>query len=297
MWGDKIKDILHLFEDGQVSRRELVDRLTKYTGSLAAAVAAIEAAGLANAQTMTCASGVQVSEDDPALFNQTLTISGEGGPLYVYQSVPTDWAITPRPAVVVVHENAGLTPHIKDVTRRFAKAGYIGAAVDLLSRQGGTQAFDAMGASAAFGRTQADQRRADVLSTVHTMREQSYVKDGRVGIIGFCAGGSEVYSAIPNTTALAAAVAFYGFNPPTADVARVTAPLMMIYGELDRNTTAPIGPFMQALAQQNKRYEVHVYTNANHAFHNDTSPRYDPEAACDAWAKTLAFFNRYLNRT
>ncbi|MDZ4801563.1 MAG: dienelactone hydrolase family protein [Bryobacteraceae bacterium] len=297
MWADNISNILHLFEDGQVSRRELVERLTKYTGSLAAAVAAIESAGLANAQTLTCPAGVQVSENDPALISQMLTISGEGGPLFVYQSVQRDWATAARPAVVVIHENAGLSEHIRDVTRRLAKAGYVAVAVDLLSRQGGTQAFDAVGASAAFGRTRPEERSADVLSTIHTIRDQSYVQGRRVGMIGFCAGGTQVYDAILKTDALSAAVAFYGFSVPTgANIALITTPLMMVYGELDRGTTAPIGPLIQGLAQQNKRYEVHIYSNANHAFHNDTSPRYDPEAACDAWAKALAFLNRYLNR-
>lgn len=297
MWGDKIKDILHLFEDGQVSRRELVERLTKYTGSLAAAVAAIEAAGLANAQTLTCPAGVQVPENDPALLNQMLTISGEGSPLYVYQSLQTDWATNKRPAVVVIHENAGLTPYTKDVTRRLAKAGYVAVAIDLLSRQGGTEQFDAMGASQAYSRTRPEERRADILSTVNTIKDQSYVRGDRVGVIGFCAGGGNVLDAILNTDALAAAVAFYGTPvPPATEVPKITAPLLLNYAELDRGITANIGPFMQALASGNKRFEVHVYSNANHAFHNDTSPRYDPGAACAAWANTLDFFNRYLNR-
>jgi carboxymethylenebutenolidase len=297
MWGDKIKDILHLFEDGQLNRRELVERLTKYTGSLAAAVAAIESAGLAEAQTMTCPAGVQVPENDPALLSQMLTISGEASPLFIYQSLQTDWAANRRPAVVVIHENRGLTDYVKDVTRRLAKAGYVAVAIDLLSRQGGTAQFpDAEQAGAAYNRTQPLERRADVLSTIHTIREQSYVRGDRVGIIGFCAGGGLVLDALLNTNVLAAGVAYYGTPiPAAADVARITTPLLLNYAELDRGITGNLGPFIQALSQQQKRFEVHIYHNSNHAFHNDTGPRYDPEAACDSWANTMDFFNRYLN--
>ncbi len=298
MWGDKIKDLIHLFEDGQLNRRQLVERLTKYTGSVAAAVAAIDAAGLAEAQTLQCPAGVQVPDSDPALLNQMLTISGEG-PLFVYQSVQTDWATTRRPAVVVIHENRGLTDYVKDVTRRLAKAGYVAIAVDLLSRQGGTDRFpDAEAAGQAYGRTRPEERRADILSTINTIREQSYVRGDRIGVIGFCAGGGGVLDTVLNTDALSAGVVFYGTPiPSAADVARISTPLLLNYAEQDRGITANLGPFMQALAQQNKRFEVHVYHNAGHAFHNDTGPRYDPVAACDAWAKTLEFFNRYLNRS
>src|SRR4051794_23626992 len=126
MWADRISNLIHLFEDGQLNRRELVERLTKCTGSVAAAIAAINAAGLAEAQTATCPAGVQGPENDPGLFSQTLTILGEGGPLFIYQSLPSDWAQARRPAVLVIHENRGITDYIKDVTRRVAKAGYVG---------------------------------------------------------------------------------------------------------------------------------------------------------------------------
>jgi carboxymethylenebutenolidase len=154
-----------------------------------------------------------------------------------------------------------------------------------------------MSAGAAYGRTRPEERRADILSTINTIREQSYVRGDRIGIVGFCAGGGNVLDVVQYTDKLGAAVAFYGTPVPAVTaVPGITSPILLNYGELDRNITASIGPFMQALAQQQKRFEVHVYSNANHAFHNDTSPRYDPGAACDAWAKTLEFFNRYLNR-
>ena len=298
MFGDRVHDILHLFEDGQINRRDLVHKLTGYLGSTAAAVAAINAAGLAEAQVAQCPAGVQVPENDPAITSQMLTISGEASPVYIYQSLPADWATKRTPAVLVIHENRGLTDYIKDVTRRVAKAGYVAIAVDLLSRQGGTQAFpDANDAGTAYNRTRPEERRADSLSALFTIRDQSYVRGDRLGVLGFCAGGGVVWDLALNTTQLAAAVAYYGNPvPAVADIPRINAPMLCHYGELDRTLTASLGPVMQALATGNKRFEVHVYANANHAFHNDTSPRYDPAASCDSWAKTLDHFNRYLNR-
>lgn len=294
---DRIKSLLHLYEDGALNRRELITRLTAHTGSAAAALAAMESAGLAQTTVATCPAGVQVAADDPALFSQMLTISGDVGPLYVYQSVPRDWAITRRPAVLVIHENRGLNDHIKDVTRRVAKAGYVGIAVDLLSRQGGTDRFtDPEAQTAAYGRTLPAERRQDMLAALYTIRDQVYVRGDRLGTVGFCAGGANVWDLALNTDQLSASVAFYGPLPPVDQVSSLTSPMLCIYAELDRGITGNLGPALGALASQNKRYEVHVYHDVNHAFHNDTGARYDPAAACDAWSRTLTFFNRYLNR-
>jgi carboxymethylenebutenolidase len=274
-----------------------VRRLTKVTGTTAAALAAIEAAGLANAQTATCPEGVKVAESDPAIRAQTLTIHGEGGPLFIYQALPVDYASRRLPAVVVIHENRGLNEHIKDVTRRFAKAGYVAVGVDLLSRQGGTHQFaDPEAGLQAFNRTTVDQRRQDTLSAILTIREQSYVRRDRIGVIGFCAGGAGVYEVAMNTDALAAAVVFYGAPPnPIEQAERITAPLLGIYAELDRNTNARVPALLTLMMNSQKRHALHVYWGARHAFHNDTGAAYDPGAACDAWSKTLAFFNTHLS--
>lgn len=294
---DPVKSLLHLYEDGAFNRRELVERLTRYTGSAVAALAAMETAGLAQVQPGTCPAGVQVAETDPAVFSQMLTISGEGGPLFVYQSRPVDAAGARRPAVVVLHENRGLTDHIKDVNRRVAKAGYVALAVDLLSRQGGTNLFpDPEQATAAYNRTQPLERRQDILSAVLTIRDQTYVVRDRIGTIGFCAGGGNVWDVALNTDAVAATVAFYGPPPAVEQITTISSPILCIYAEQDRALTARMGPVIAALSTSQKRYAFHVYENTNHAFHNDTGARYDPAASCDAWSKTLAFFNTWLNR-
>jgi carboxymethylenebutenolidase len=297
MHNDRVRSLLHLYEDGALNRRELVRRLIQATGTTAAAIAAIEAAGLANAQTSTCPDGVKVAESDPAIRAQTLTIHGEGGPLFIYQALPADYQSRRLPAVIVIHENRGLNEHIKDVTRRFAKAGYVAVAVDFLSRQGGTHQFpDAEAAGQAYGRTTVEGRRQDMLSVLLTISDQTYVRGDRVGVIGFCAGGQNVFELAMNTDKLAAAVAFYGAPPnPVEQVEKINAPLLGIYAELDRNTNTRVPAMMTTMMNLQKRHALHVYWGTRHAFHNDTGAAYDPGAACDAWAKTLAFFNVHLN--
>jgi carboxymethylenebutenolidase len=298
MQSDPVGALLHLFEDGAINRRDLVQRLTKYTGSVAAALAAIESAGYAQTTGGVCPEGIRVPENDRDLISENTEIWGEGGPLKVHLSRPLAFVAEPRPAVVVVHENRGLNEHIKDVTRRLAKAGYVAIAVDLLSRQGGTDEFpDPQDALSAYNRTVPAQRREDVLSTLHTIGDQTYVRRDRVGAIGFCAGGGNVWDLALNTNRLAAAAVYYATSIPTGDdiAARLSCPMLCINGELDRSFTAALGPAMTAMANSNKRYEVHVYQNARHAFNNDTGANYDAAAACDAWSKTLAFFQRHLN--
>lgn len=298
MWIDPIENLIHLYEDGAFSRRDIIARLTKVTGSAAAAIAALQSAGLAEVTPNTCPAGASVPESDPSLINQMLTINGEGGPLYIYQSRPADFSVGPRPAVMVVHENRGLTEYIKDVNRRIAKGGFVSVAVDLLSRQGGTQAFpDPADALAAYNRTQAAERRADLTSTLLTLRDQSYIRGERLGVVGFCAGGGNVLDLATSTNLLAAAAVYYGTPMPAADqLANITAPMIGFWGELDRAVTGNVPRLITALqADPNRRYAMHIYPDVRHAFHNDTGTNYDAAAACDAWAKTMAWFNRFLN--
>lgn len=297
MHQDPIDNLIHLYEDGALNRREVIRRLTKHTGSAAAATAALASVGLAQAPASTCPASVRVAENDPAVYAEDLTLYGSGGPLFAYQVRPSNFSAGARPAVLVIHENQGLTAHIKDVTRRFAKAGYVGLAVDLLSRQGGTSQFpDPTAAVAAYNRTQPAERLDDMLSALNTIGDQPYVRGNRLGTVGFCAGGQNVFNLAIATDRLAAAVVFYGPAPnPVDQLSRITAPLLGIFPELDRGTTTALPSVISTLIASNKRYAMHIYNNTNHAFHNDTGARYDADAACDAWAKTLAFLDRYLS--
>jgi len=292
---DPVRELLHLYEDGAFSRREILRRLRRYTGSAAAATAALAGAGLLHAEPGG-RHAAQVPEDAPDLVSERFAIHGEG-PLYVYQVRPIAAAGAARPAVIVIHENAGLTPHIEDVARRVGRAGYVGLAVDLLSRQGGTSQFtDPQQAMQAYNRTQPEQRRADLLAALGFLRDQPYVRADRVGAVGFCAGGGNLYDMAVNTENLAAAVVFYGTPPnPIDQLARLRAPLLGIFASLDRGTTGRVPDTVTALLANNKTFGIHIYENTNHAFHNDTGTRYNEEAAGDAWGKTLAFFGRHLS--
>lgn len=294
---EQIASLIHLHEDGAINRRDLIRKLAKYTGSVTAAMAILESTGLAQAPANTCSGDVRVAETDPAIYGEMLTLYGSG-PLFAYQARPAENITQPRPAVLVVHENQGLTSYIKDVTRRVAKAGFVGIAVDLLSRQGGTSQFATPEtAMAAYNRTTQPERREDMLSTLFTIREQPYIVRDRLGAVGFCAGGGNVLDLAANTDQLSGAAVYYGPPPnPVDQFSKVTTPLLLMYPELDRGTTGPLASLLSVLVANNKRYSLHIYENTNHAFHNDTGPRYDAAAACDAWAKTITFFNAHLNR-
>lgn len=226
-----------------------------------------------------------------------LTIDGDGGPLHVYQTLPADYATRRLPAVLVVHENRGLNEYIKDVTRRIAKAGFIGLGVDLLSRQGGTAAFpDPEAAGQAYNRTRPEERRQDLISVLLTFRDQSYVQRDRLGAVGFCAGGGNVFDLAVNSGLPTANVIFYGQIPnPIEQVNNMQGPLLGVFAQLDRGTNARLPQLLTALDAARKNYGLHIYENTNHAFHSDIGARYDPAAACDAWSKTISFFNRHLN--
>jgi carboxymethylenebutenolidase len=214
----------------------------------------------------------------------------------------------PFPAVIVIHENMGLTDHIKDVTRRLAKEGYVGLGVDLLSREGGTMAFNTpQDSTAAIGKLTDEQMLGDVMAAVTYLRGTS-VGAPKVGITGFCFGGRIVVIAAEKVKGLDAAVAFYGQLStnnapgrvdPTKEAASLTCPLMGNYGALDQ-LSAGIQPFEDAAKASGKPLDFKVFPNTGHAFNNDTRPfangfGYVPASAQEAWTRTLAWFKKYLS--
>lgn len=294
---DPVQSLLHLYVDGAFNRRELIQRLVKYTGSVGAAVAAVDSLGIAEAQTTGCAADVRVPENAPDIDAQMVTIHGEGGSLFAYLVKPRTADGAPRPGVVVIHENRGLVEHIKDVTRRVARAGFVGLGIDLLSRQGGTERFtDAMQQTAAYGRTTPAQRREDLRSAMLTLMDQPYVLNRRVGCVGFCAGGANSFDMAVANPELTASVVFYGAAPnPIDQLAAMNAKWLGIFAQNDRNINSGLPAVLTAVMTLNKTFGVHVYEGVGHAFHNDTGPAYNRAAACDAWAKTIEFFNKHLN--
>ncbi len=200
----------------------------------------------------------------------------------------------PFPVVLVCHENRGLTDHIRAVTERVAKAGYVGLAVDLLSRQGGSAAVGSDNVPGALGQTSPEQFVADFRSGWEFLKTQPFADTERLGMVGFCFGGGVTWQVATHMPELRAAVPFYGPPPAVDEVPNIQAAVLGIYGGLDTRITGTL-PAMEAAMQANgKIFEPVVYDGADHAFHNDTSTRYNAEAATDAWRRTLEWFGRYL---
>jgi carboxymethylenebutenolidase len=200
----------------------------------------------------------------------------------------------PFAVVLVCHENRGLTEHIQDVTRRVAKAGYVGLAVDLLSRQGGSAAVGQDNVPGALGQSPPEQFVADFRSGWEYLQTQPLADTARTGMVGFCFGGGVTWQMATHMPELRAAVPFYGPHPPVEEVPNIQAAVLAIYGGLDTRINSGLPPIEAAMQANGKVFEPVVYEGADHAFHNDTGGRYVPAAAQDAWAKTLAWFGEYL---
>jgi carboxymethylenebutenolidase len=197
--------------------------------------------------------------------------------------------------VLVVHENRGLTEHIKDVVRRVATAGYVGLGVDLISRAGGSDAHpDESERTGILGQVPPDLLVSDLLDGVRYLKALPSVAPERLGAVGFCFGGGMVWRVATKSPDLKAAVPFYGPSPPLADVPNIKAAVLGIYGGNDARINAGIPELENALKAAGITYEIKIYEGADHAFHNDTGPRYNAEAARDAWQRTLAWFEAHM---
>jgi len=287
---ENIEELMKSYGDGIVSRREFIQKGAAITGSLAAATA------LVDSLTPQASYAAQVAPDDPGLASTDVKYaSADGVSIGAYLTRPKgDGKL---PAVVVIHENRGLNDHIRDVARRLAKAGYAAVAPDLLSRQGGTGSF-ATPDAAMEGIRKLDEETLtkDLTGAINHLKGQAFVRANKIGVVGFCWGGGNALLIATRNRDLAAAVVFYGRNPTNLDdVKNISGPVLGIYGEKDERITAGVPKLEEAMKQQGKSFEYKVYPGAQHAFHNDTSPqRYHPEAAKDAWNRTLEFFKKHL---
>jgi carboxymethylenebutenolidase len=269
-----------------LDRRGFMEKLTKLAGSgaAAAAIAPLLAANPARAAI--------TAEDDPKLKTEEVIYPGSGGEMKGYLAHPAD-QIGKLPAVIVIHENRGLSPHIEDVTRRIALEGFVALAPDLLSPLGGTPQ-DEDKARDMISKLDPAQTVANEVATLKFL-ETNELSTGKVGVVGFCWGGGAANDLAVAAPDLAAAVAYYGRQPKADDVAKIKAPLMLHYAGLDDRTNAGIDAFKKALEAAGKEYTVYIYEGANHAFNNDTSEaRYDKQAADLAWGRTIGFFKQKL---
>jgi carboxymethylenebutenolidase len=232
--------------------------------------------------------------DDGAVTAAWTEFAGATGPLDGYLAGPaTGPAGSSLPGVLVVHENKGVTPYIRDVTRRLATAGFVALAPDLLSGVGGTRSFaDPAAATAALGKLTPEDMVADLKAAVGHL---TTVSNGTVGALGFCFGGGMVWRLATQDPRLRGAVPFYGPNPPLADVPAIAAPVFAVYGALDARITGGLPDIEAAMTEHGRPFEKMVLPDAQHAFHNDTNPdRYHPEAAARAWSAALDHLDAWL---
>jgi len=193
----------------------------------------------------------------------------------------------------VVHENRGLNPYIEDVARRLGVAGFMALAPDGLTPLGGYPGTDDEGREMQ-ARLDRDKLLEDFIAAFHTLRGRDDCT-GKVGVVGFCFGGGVANAMAARLPELAAAVPFYGRQAAVEDVPGIEAPLQLHYAGNDTRINAGWPEYEAALKEHGKEYEAHMYEGVNHGFHNDTTPRYDEEAATLAWERTIAFFREHLS--
>jgi carboxymethylenebutenolidase len=259
------------------------------TAEAATAAPTAEAAPTAAAS----ASPDSVPADDPSITAEMVQFPGSDAQLMGYMARPSSDGTFP--IVLVCHENRGLTPYIQDVTRRVAKAGYVGLAVDLLSREGGTaQVSDQDSIPGLLSGAPPERHVQDFQDGLAYVKQQPFAQPDQVGMVGFCFGGGVTWLVAANTPELKAAVPFYGPPVPVEQVPNINAAVLAIYGEQDTRITQTAETMETAMQENGKTFRKVIYPGANHAFHNDTGQRYDPEAAQAAWQETLAWFRQYL---
>ncbi|HJR60649.1 MAG TPA: dienelactone hydrolase family protein [Vicinamibacterales bacterium] len=284
-------DLLILFDayvHGDIDRRGFLDRAGKF------ALGGMTAGMLLDALAPKFAEAQQVAKDDKRLKTEFVEYdSPKGyGKMRGYLARPAA-ATGKLPAVLVVHENRGLNPHIEDVTRRLALEGFMAFAPDALFPLGGYPG-DEDGARALFPKLDQAKTREDFVAATHWLMKRPD-STGKVGVVGFCYGGQMANILATRVPELAAAVPFYGTSPTPADAAMVKAPLLAHFAETDQRVNASWPPYEQALKANNVPYQAFTYPGTQHGFNNDTTPRYNAEAAKLAWSRTIEFFKKHLS--
>ncbi len=288
---DYDQELLDLYDDyahGRITRRDFVQRASKF------AVGGLTAELLLQTLSPNYAWAQQVAKDDARIKTEYVEYeSPQGaGTMRGYLTRPAR-AGEKLPAVLVIHENRGLNPYIEDVTRRLAVAGFLAFAPDALTPLGGYPGNDDEGRELQ-GKRDPEKMTQDFIAAARLLHTHDR-SSGKVGVVGFCFGGGMANTlAVRIPDVIVAAVPFYGRQPAAADVPKIKASLLLHYGELDRRINAGWPAYEEALKAANVKYTAYIYENANHGFHNDTTPRYDEAAAQLAWKRTIDFFNETL---
>jgi carboxymethylenebutenolidase len=284
------QEVFDLYDDyahNRIDRRDFMQKLSTY------AVGGITVTSLMSFLMPDYKGAVQINAQDSRLKSEYVSYESPKGArtIKALLSKPTD-AKQKLGGIVVVHENRGLNPHIEDVGRRAALAGFISVAPDMLTPLGGYPGNDDQGRE-----LQSKRDRNEMLEDF--IAAYDYLKghkdcNGKVGVVGFCFGGWISNMMAVRIPDLSAAVPFYGGQPAAEDVPKIKAPLLLHYGELDTRVNEGWPAYEKALKENNKEYTAYMYPNTNHGFHNDTTPRYDKAAAELAWKRTTDFFSQKL---
>lgn len=284
----ELLDLFHEYQHGDISRREFLDRSTKF------AVGGLTAAAIFEGLRPNYAWAQQVPKDDKRLNTEYASVpSPEGnGSIKGYFARPAN-ASGKLPAILVVHENRGLNPYIEDVARRFAVANFVAFAPDGLTSVGGFPGNDEQGA-VKFREVNGPKMFEDFVAAAKWLKAHQ-ASTGKLGAVGFCFGGGVVNNlAVRLGADLDAGAPFYGRQPSAEDAAKIKAPLLLHYAANDQGVNAGWPAYEAALKANGKTYTAHVYEGTQHGFHNDTTPRYDEAAAKLAWQRTLDHFNKYV---
>jgi carboxymethylenebutenolidase len=313
-----IEEFFDDYRAGAMSQHTFTRRVAFITGSMAAASAAMLLVGCtpqevprstdpmptpnptSGSATGTASGGavpgakspLSVPEGAAGITTSTVTFVSGGTEISGYLARPEGGKA--GPAVLVCHENRGLTPHIQDVARRFAKEGYAALAIDLLSREGGTASLDRDAVPGALTQAGAQRHVADFAAGFDYLQKQDYVEQGRIAMTGYCFGGGITWQSAVEITGLKATSAFYGPAPDLDKVPSIKPAVFGVYAELDDRITGPMPQLRDALAATSVRNQLKVYPGVDHAFHNDTGDRYNEQQATAAWNDTLTWFKKYV---
>ena len=285
------QELLVLFDayvHGTLSRRGFLDQAQRY------AKAGVTAAGLLAALSPNFAAGQQIKPDDARVKTETVSVpSPQGsGSIRGYLARPASAGTAKLPAILVIHENRGLNPHIEDITRRLALDGFMAFAPDALTPLGGYPG-DEDKAREAFGRLEQPKTLQDFVASAAWLKARAD-GTGKMGAVGFCWGGGMVHSLSTRLPDLTAGVPFYGNVPAVSEAAKVKTPLLVHLAGIDDRINAPWPAYEAALKAAGVQVTTHQYANTQHGFNNDTTPRFDAPAAKLSWDRTLAFFKSTL---
>lgn len=285
------QELLILFDayvHGGIDRRGFLERAQKF------ATAGMTATGILATLSPNFALAQQVKPDDSRIKTEWLTYQSTNGYGAVrgYLARPASAGGAKLPAVLVVHENRGLNPHIEDIVRRFALEGYMAFAPDALTPLGGYPG-DEDKAREAFAKLDQTKVREDFIAAAAWFKARAD-GTGKMGVTGFCFGGGVAHMLATRLPELNAAVPFYGNHPAAEEAVKVKAPLLIHFAGIDERINAAWPAYEAALKAAGARYTAHSYAGTQHGFHNDTTPRFDAPAAKLAWERTLAFFGQHL---